>query len=209
MINMELQKEDVDKLVANSIIKTKRVGNKSVVVTVILENGFEVTETQQSMTPEDFYLNSGKKYCLNRIGHKIAELEAYRLHCENHKKIWPPREREVEQIAFVAYQLNKVYCEFNDDDSQLDWYDAEEWVCESIRNGVKFRLDNAEVSASLSHENWLAHKQATGWKYGKIKDIEKKEHPCMVPFDELPVSQQFKDVLFKAVVDAMRRMKVW
>lgn len=53
---------------------------------------------------------------------------------------------------------------------------------------------------SDSHESWLKEKELSGWKYGPIKDPEKKEHPCFVPYDELPVEQKVKDYLFKQVV---------
>ncbi len=33
-----------------------------------------------------------------------------------------------------------------------------------------------------------------------MKDAEKKEHPCFVPYAELPAKQRMKDHLFGAVV---------
>jgi hypothetical protein len=46
-------------------------------------------------------------------------------------------------------------------------------------------------------------KLADGWKYGPVKYPEKKEHPCMVPFAELPKEQQLKDALFRHIVPAL------
>lgn len=46
-------------------------------------------------------------------------------------------------------------------------------------------------------------KEEDGWVYGPEKDAEKKVHPCMVPYDQLPKEQRMKDVLFGAVVRAM------
>jgi hypothetical protein len=46
----------------------------------------------------------------------------------------------------------------------------------------------------------LAEKKADGWVYGEVKDPEKKEHPCLVEYEELPKDQQAKDSLFIAVV---------
>jgi hypothetical protein len=39
--------------------------------------------------------------------------------------------------------------------------------------------------------------------YGEVKDAEKKTHPCIVPYKDLPPEQQAKDHLFKAVVSAL------
>jgi hypothetical protein len=49
---------------------------------------------------------------------------------------------------------------------------------------------------SDSHASWSAHKLADGWNYGPLKDPKIKEHPCLVPFAELPAEQQQKDILF-------------
>ena len=40
--------------------------------------------------------------------------------------------------------------------------------------------------------------------YGEEKDPERKVHPCMVPFNELPREQQAKDFIFRAVVHALK-----
>lgn len=107
-------------------------------------------------------------------------------------------------IAAVAHEANRVYCQALGDSSQLPWVDAPDWQRRSALNGVKFHLENPGASPSASHDEWLKEKYATGWKHGPVKDPEKKEHPCCVPFDELPPEQQAKDRLFSAIVGALR-----
>ena len=107
-------------------------------------------------------------------------------------------------IAKVAHVINKAYCESIGDKSQLSWDDAPEWQQSSAVNGVQFHLDNPAAKPSASHESWLKQKEEEGWKYGIVKDPEKKEHPCFVPYDELPQSQQSKDFLFKSVVHSLK-----
>jgi len=97
-----------------------------------------------------------------------------------------------------------LWCEVNSDFSQKDWGDAEQWQRDSAINGVKFRLENPDAPASAMHDNWSKEKLANGWVYGETKDIEKKTHPCLVPFEELPEFQQKKDKLFSAIVDALK-----
>jgi len=36
-----------------------------------------------------------------------------------------------------------------------------------------------------------------------VKDPEKKQHPCFVPYDELPIQQRRKDALFVSIVRAL------
>jgi hypothetical protein len=110
---------------------------------------------------------------------------------------------DIQQIAKIAHNVNKAYCESLGDHSQPEWNAAPDWQKSSAINGVKFHLEN-ETSPEQSHESWLAEKQRDGWKYGSVKDPEKKEHPCFVPYDQLPKEQQTKDYLFKAVVDSFK-----
>jgi hypothetical protein len=109
-----------------------------------------------------------------------------------------------EDIAKTTYAVNRAYCESMGDHSFGPWEEAPEWQKEANRAGVNFCLCHPEAPPSESHDSWLAQKEAEGWKYGYKKDPEKKEHPCMVPFDQLPANQQAKDYLFKAVVDSLR-----
>jgi len=106
----------------------------------------------------------------------------------------------VEQIAKTCHQVNKAYCESIGDNSQPDWDDAPDWQKESAINGVSFHLNHPDSKPSDSHDNWMKQKRNAGWVFGKVKDPEKKEHPCMIPYEELPKDQQTKDALFFSVV---------
>jgi hypothetical protein len=106
----------------------------------------------------------------------------------------------IEQIAKTCHEVNKAFCEHLGDNSQPKWEDAPDWQKESAMNGVKYHLENPNSKPSNSHNNWMAEKKADGWTYGEVKDPEKKEHPCMVEYEELPKDQQTKDSLFIAVV---------
>ncbi len=104
--------------------------------------------------------------------------------------------------AKVAHQVNKAWCEYNGDMSQLDWDDAPDWQKESAINGVHFHRANPDAGDDASHNNWMAEKVEAGWSYGAEKDPEAKTHPCIVPFEALPDVQQFKDRLFRTIVHA-------
>lgn len=112
----------------------------------------------------------------------------------------------VEQIAKVAHETNRAYCQSIGDNSQPSWEEAPDWQKQSAIQGVEYHLDGHASGivpeASHSHECWLEEKRATGWKYGPVKDPDKKEHPCFLPYEELPVEQRMKDYLFGAVVAA-------
>lgn len=109
-----------------------------------------------------------------------------------------------EQIAKVCHETNRAYCQAISDSSQPAWEEAPEWQRSSAINGVNFHLSNPNSKPAHSHEEWLKEKEATGWKYGPTKDPSKKEHPCFVPYEQLPADQKAKDSLFVGVVNALR-----
>ena len=111
---------------------------------------------------------------------------------------------DVEKIAKVTHEINRAYCQALGDNSQPSWKDAPECQKQSAINGVLFHLQNPSAKPSHSHECWLAEKEAAGWIYGPEKDPEKKQHPCMVPYEQLPVEQKAKDYLFPAVVRELK-----
>src|SRR5690349_14301267 len=106
------------------------------------------------------------------------------------------------QIAKVAHEANRAYCEGLNDGSQVRWEDAPLWQQRSAMNGVAFHQMNPDAGPEASHESWLREKARDGWTYGAVKDPARKQHPCFVPFDLLPVEQQLKDHLFRAIVHA-------
>ena len=109
----------------------------------------------------------------------------------------------IADIAKVAHEANRAYCQTLGDDSQVPWEDAPDWQKQSAVNGANLHASHPNAGPQASHESWMAEKLATGWVYGPVKYPEKKEHPCMVPFAELSLEQRRKDVLFRAIVLAL------
>jgi hypothetical protein len=105
-----------------------------------------------------------------------------------------------EQIAKVCHEVNRAYCQALGDKSQLPWDEAPEWQRTSCVNGVKHHLEHPDTTPEGSHEVWLAEKLAAGWNYGRIKDVEAKTHPCVLPYACLTASDKAKDYIFRAVV---------
>ena len=96
----------------------------------------------------------------------------------------------VHDIAEVAHEVNRAYCQSIGDHSQPTWKEAPEWQKESAVNGVDYHLASQWATPEESHNNWMRNKTADGWIYGTVKDAEAKTHPCMVPYDQLPAEQR-------------------
>ena len=125
---------------------------------------------------------------------------AFTHHC-----VIKPKKMTTADIAQVAHEINKEYCLAIGDSSQLPWDEAPAWQKESALLGVMFHVENPDAGPDASHNSWMKQKIDTGWKYGEVKDADKKEHPCIVPFEDLPMQQQFKDYLFRQVVHSLKK----
>lgn len=112
------------------------------------------------------------------------------------------------QIAQVCHEANTAYCRVIGDYSQKHWDEAEQWQRDSAIKGVEYAIANPNAPASAQHEAWIEDKVASGWAYGPIKDAAKKEHPCIIPYDGLPIEQRLKDSLFKAIVAGLRTAEI-
>jgi len=107
-----------------------------------------------------------------------------------------------EDIARVCHEANRAYCRSLGDTSQMPWEESPEWQRVSAVKGVEFIRDTPDAAPSASHESWLAEKNREGWKFGPEKNVELKEHPCFVPYDQLPADQRRKDHIFGAIARA-------
>lgn len=105
-----------------------------------------------------------------------------------------------EICARAAHEANRAYCQAIGDNTQLPWDEAADWQRDSARKGVAGAL--AGNTPKQQHRAWFEDKWSQGWHHGWVKDAEKKTHPCMVPYEELPPEQQLKYALYVSVVQA-------
>lgn len=50
-----------------------------------------------------------------------------------------------------------------------------------------------EALSKNVHEVWAAGRIAAGWRYGPVRDEIKKEHPCLIPYEELSEEEKNYD----------------
>jgi hypothetical protein len=113
-------------------------------------------------------------------------------------------ELKVTVMAIAIHQANKAYCEALGDFSQVDYCHAPANIRDSACDGIRYALENPEVTPEQMHENWCQFKLNDGWRYGEIKDANLKTHPCLVPYDKLPEAQRKKDDLVLGTIAQMK-----
>lgn len=171
---------------------------RTTIAHVTLRNGFTVRGESACVNAVNFNKELGEQYALEKAFDKIWELEGYLLAEQLNK-------HPLDAIARVCHEVNKAYCEALGDNSQPTWEDAPAWQRESARMGVDLHL-MGNFGPEASHISWMNQKLEDGWTYGPVKNPEAKQHPCMVPFDQLPREQQAKDYIFRAVVHALKEV---
>lgn len=111
---------------------------------------------------------------------------------------------EPKQIASVCHEANRALTKILQDvPLQPHWDDAPEEMIRSSVQGVVWRMDHPDAPASAQHDEWMRSKIADGWKLGPTKDSEKKEHPALIPYDQLATGVKRKDAVFTALVLAL------
>ena len=113
-----------------------------------------------------------------------------------------PNNAWVELIARICHEANIAIQVHADEEPSPNWDSAPNWQKESAKDGVIQALEGK--SSKQLHESWCEFKIKNGWVYGLVKSEQAKTHPCLLPYDELPATQQLKDHVFGAIVNSFR-----
>ncbi len=54
-------------------------------------------------------------------------------------------------------------------------------------------VELTELLAKNAHENWARQRISDGWRYGPRRDDAKKEHPSLIPYEQLPEDEKEYD----------------
>jgi hypothetical protein len=107
----------------------------------------------------------------------------------------------IEDVARVCHEANRAFCQTIGDASQLPWEEAPEWQKASAVASVQFTLGNLAFEIFVVHPFIvLCGRRRIN---GPVKDADKNTHPCLVPYEELPIEQQIKDHLFRSVAKSL------
>lgn len=71
-------------------------------------------------------------------------------------------------------------------------YEPEPIDTSRVTLGVEIQ-ELTELLARNAHDVWARQRLADGWCYGPRREDAKKEHPCLVPYEDLPESEKQYD----------------
>ena len=114
-----------------------------------------------------------------------------------------PTDAQIEAIARVVHDALSAWAVANGEPPYPAWDVAEDWMVNSTKEAVAFRIRHPHSRAGGQHRRWMAERKSQGWVYGAVKDPAAKTHPMLVPFSELPEYEKRKDALLHGVVDSL------
>ncbi|MET0546288.1 MAG: RyR domain-containing protein [Caulobacterales bacterium] len=118
----------------------------------------------------------------------------------------PPRRSKEEIVhicAQVAHEAMRAFKIGLGEDRLAPWSRVSADVRRSTIEGVRFRIANPDAPLSAQHDQWMAERIAAGWRKGKVKDVQKKTHPSLVPYEALSETERRKDALIASVVKSL------
>lgn len=76
-------------------------------------------------------------------------------------------------------------------------------ISEIIPGQNIFSPEELEKIAILEHDRWIEEKKRKGWKWGSERNEERKIHPSMVPWAQLPESEKKKDRIAVEIIPSI------
>ncbi|MEM1105156.1 MAG: RyR domain-containing protein [Pseudomonadota bacterium] len=115
----------------------------------------------------------------------------------------PPDPATQEAVAQTVHAALRAWSRAHGQTDLPPWSRAPKWMRESTRESVAYVLANPGAGPGGQHAQWMDQKVRDGWRRGPVKDAERKTHPMLVPFAELPAFERAKDRLLIAIVTSL------
>lgn len=114
----------------------------------------------------------------------------------------------VYSIARRCHDANRAFCLAVGETAPPPWPLAGVETHSSLQAAVRYALEHPELTPEGNHARWCERRTADGWVNGPVRDEHLKQHPCLVPYEELPRARQAQDRLFLAIVRALAPLEV-
>lgn len=99
-------------------------------------------------------------------------------------------------IAKVIHSANRAYVDaLGGRAVNLTWEEIREEERQGLIKAISSMIINPQTP-SVSHEQWCLAREKDGWTKDVKYDYNRKTTPNLVPYDQLPLEEQFKDHLY-------------
>ena len=105
------------------------------------------------------------------------------------------------EIAAIIHGATSVIPRL-DGSCVLKWEEMDDNHQQLAANAVKEIYSNPLKSAEEYQNLWMKLKIEDGWSLGNF-DLDKKLHPSLLPFNELPESEIAKDLIWQSLTSVL------
>lgn len=117
-------------------------------------------------------------------------------------------DKDIHIIAEVCHNAVRAWIQHHGDPTYPTWLLSPGYMKQANIQSVRFIIDNPDSTLQEIHDNWCTNKAKHGWKYGEVKNSVRKTHPCLVPYEDLPLKEKAKNSLFKGIVLSLSALEM-
>jgi len=158
----------------------------------VFKGGLKVTAT--TMT-EQFISSVKNSDVLPRLLVSNIEELAIKIHNDyNKQQLQRNPDKELEYPTWESLPDTLKFSNVRQAQSiveKLSWIDC---FVEEKSDAKQYEMtaEDIELLAVVEHDLWVEERKANGWRYGEVKDANKKTSPYLVPYSEL--TEEIKDL---------------
>jgi hypothetical protein len=120
---------------------------------------------------------------------------------------WPTGDTVLERQTVFIYEAARLQAAAVNAPIVPEPWDArdERFRTQMSANVAKMMGPERFKDPEEAHDSWWQAYEDMGWTYGPVRDLEKKTHPDMVPFNQLGWEERIKDAVYIALCEIARR----
>jgi hypothetical protein len=112
---------------------------------------------------------------------------------------------KISEIIYEACRLEAIWSKRSVVPKPFDEREKE-FKRQFIRTIEKYLKAKRLPTPKQAHNNWLKEYKKMGWKFGFYYEPEKKRHPDILPYEDLPQDEKEKDAIFLMAVWIVRNL---
>ena len=110
--------------------------------------------------------------------------------------------KNIKNIVEIIYEATRLEAEWSNRSIVPEkWENRDEKFKIQFINIInEYLLQDDLPTPKEAHDSWVRAYKEMGWKFGEKRDIKKKTHPDILPFEKLPKDERDKDAIFLMAV---------
>ena len=119
----------------------------------------------------------------------------------------PKQKLNIEKLAKAVYEACRIESLWSERPIVPEpWDNRDEGFRSQFTKNLCSYLQGPLPTPEEAHTNWMKAYLELGWTYGPVRDPNKKTHPDLVPYKDLPQAEKDKDAIFLSYVWLIKQL---